>query len=153
VDEAIERAIQTVKAEPDFASIIVTYSHQQVCIGWFDPKKLERVMLNLLFNACEAVPRDTGRVEVSSQCTENGVEIRVTDNGPGIPEPIRENLFQPFISYGKEKGIGLGLTVVQKIMEDHGGEVRVERTGVGGSVFKLFFPSTTTAGQTCSPRV
>ena len=153
VDEAIERAIQTVKAEPDFASIVVTYSHQQVCIGWFDPKKLERVMLNLLFNACEAVPRDTGRVEVSSQCTENGVEIRVTDNGPGIPEPIRENLFQPFISYGKEKGIGLGLTVVQKIMEDHGGEVCVERTGVGGSVFKLFFPSTTTAGQTCSPRL
>src|SRR5205809_392336 len=78
---------------------------------------------------------------------------RMTDNGPGIPEPIRENLFQPFISYGKEKGIGLGLTVVQKIMEDHGGEVRVERTGVGGSVFKLFFPSTTTAGQTCSPRI
>ena len=52
-----------------------------------------------------------------------------------------------------EKGIGLGLTVVQKIMEDHGGEVCVERTGVGGSVFKLFFPSTTTAGQTCRPRL
>src|SRR5207249_9312072 len=109
VDEAIERAIQAVKAEPDFASIIITYSHQQECVGWFDPKKLERVMLNLLFNACEAVPRHTGRVDVTSQCTENGVEIRVTDNGPGIPEPILENLFQPFISYGKEKGIGLGL--------------------------------------------
>jgi signal transduction histidine kinase len=71
---------------------------------------------------------------------ESGIEIRVSDNGTGIPESIRESLFQPFVSYGKDKGVGLGLTVVQKIMQDHGGEVRVEKTGPQGSTFLLFFP-------------
>ena len=110
------------------------------CEGWFDPAKVERVMLNLLFNACEAVSPNTGKVEVTSRVTEEGIEIRVVDNGPGIPESIRENLFQPFVSFGKEKGTGLGLTVVQKIMQDHEGEVCVERTDSSGSTFKLLFP-------------
>ena len=146
VDEVIERAIQTVKVLPEFESVVMTYSHDKECVGWFDPGKLERVMLNLLFNAGEAVPRDTGRIEVSSRRAESGIEIRVKDNGTGIPESIRESLFQPFVSYGKEKGIGLGLTVVQKIMQDHGGKVCVERSGPGGSVFKLFFPTIAAGG-------
>jgi signal transduction histidine kinase len=78
------------------------------------------------------------------------VEIVVADNGPGIPESIRGDLFQPFVSAGKEKGIGLGLTVVQKIMQNHGGEVRVERTGPEGTVFKLVFPLTLNVGQTAA---
>ena len=75
------------------------------------------------------------------------MEIRVADNGPGIPESIRQNLFQPFVSAGKEKGIGLGLTVVQKIMHNHGGEVRVERTGPEGTVFMLIFPGIPSASR------
>jgi K+-sensing histidine kinase KdpD len=54
-------------------------------------------------------------------------------------QSIRQNLFQPFVSSGKEKGIGLGLTVVQEIMQNHGGEVCVESTGPQGTVFKLTF--------------
>ena len=69
----------------------------------------------------------------------------MADNGSGIPEEIRENLFQPFVSYGKETGIGLGLTVVRKIMENHGGEVAVESSGPGGTVFRLSLPATVPA--------
>jgi len=141
VGETIERAIQNVKVLPDFASIEITYPGNGECTAWFDPKKLERVILNLLFNACEAVSPHSGRIEVTSQYADDGTEIRVADNGSGIPVSIRENLFQPFVSHGKEKGIGLGLTVIQKLMQDHGGEVRVESTGAAGTVFKLFFPS------------
>jgi signal transduction histidine kinase len=140
VEAIIERAIQSVKVLPDFASITITFRSDEKCEGWFDPAKVERVMLNLLFNACEAVSPNSGKIEVSSRVTEKGIEIRVADNGPGIPESIRENLFQPFVSSGKEKGTGLGLTVVQKIMQDHGGEVCVERTDASGSTFKLLFP-------------
>jgi signal transduction histidine kinase len=140
VDEVIEHAINTVRVRPDFSSISISFTHDDECSGWFDPRKLERVILNLLFNACEAVSAGSGRIEVSSRATGSGVEIRVSDNGTGIPESIRESLFQPFVSHGKEKGIGLGLTVVQKIMQDHGGEVRVESTGPQGSTFTLFFP-------------
>ena len=133
-------SIQTVKVLPEFESIVNTYSHEGNGFGWFDAGKLERVILNLFFNAGEAVPPDSGRIEVTSRVSERGIEIRVADNGPGIPDSIRENLFQPFVSYGKAKGIGLGLTAVHKIMQDHGGEVIVERTGPDGSVFKLFLP-------------
>ncbi len=140
VDEVIERAIHAVKVRPDFSSITIEFKHEDECSGWFDPRKLERVMLNLLFNACEAVPPHAGKIEITSRTIGTGIEIRVLDNGMGIPESIRESLFQPFVSHGKERGTGLGLTIVQKIMHDHGGEVYVESTGPEGSTFRLFFP-------------
>jgi two-component system nitrogen regulation sensor histidine kinase GlnL len=68
------------------------------------------------------------------------VEIFVSDNGPGIPEFIREEVFQPFVTHGKEGGTGLGLAVVQKIVRDHGGEVKIEATGQAGTMFKLVLP-------------
>lgn len=147
IDGVIERAISTVSILPEFQSIEISYSHPDEFEAWFDPAKVERVVLNLLFNACEAVSPESGKIEISSRMTEGGMEIRMADNGPGIPESIRPNLFQPFVSAGKEKGIGLGLTVVQKIMQNHGGEVLVESTGPGGTVFKLSFPSAIGAGQ------
>lgn len=153
VEEVIERAIQTVKALPEFESIVITFSHEGECAGWFDPGKLERVMLNLLFNAGEAVSADNGIIDVSSHITDQGIEIRVADNGPGIPDPIRESLFQPFVSYGKEKGIGLGLTAVQKIMKDHDGDVCVESTGPEGTVFRLRLPATAPAESGAPPFV
>ena len=138
--EVMEHAVQSVRVLPEFESIQFSLADPDECVGWFDPTKVERVLLNLLFNAGEAVPPDEGRISIAARASERGVEIRVSDNGPGISEAIRDNLFQPFVSHGKEKGIGLGLTVVQKIMQDHGGEVSVESTGPEGTVFLLLFP-------------
>jgi nitrogen-specific signal transduction histidine kinase len=70
----------------------------------------------------------------------DNIEIRVMDNGPGIAEPIREKLFQPFVSYGKQNGIGLGLAIGQKIFQDHGGDACLESTAPGKTVFKLTLP-------------
>ena len=70
----------------------------------------------------------------------NHVEILVTDNGSGIPDSIREDVFQPFVTYGKKEGTGLGLAVVQKIVRDHRGEVKIETTGKSGTTFKLILP-------------
>ena len=140
IEEVIDRAIQTVKALPEFGSIEVSSRHNGDGTAWFDPGKVERVILNLLFNACEAVDPRFGRVTIASEVSDRGLEIRVSDNGPGIPEAIHGTLFQPFVSYGKEKGTGLGLTVVQKIMRDHGGQITVEKTGPDGTVFCLNFP-------------
>lgn len=148
IEEVIERAIQTVKVLPEFASIKVSRSHTGSGVAWFDAGKTERVILNLLFNACEAVDPSTGKVTITSKVSEQGLEIRVSDNGPGIPEAIHGSLFQPFVSYGKEKGTGLGLTVVQKIMRDYGGQVTVERTGPEGTVFRLNFPAVPEAEKT-----
>jgi nitrogen-specific signal transduction histidine kinase len=68
------------------------------------------------------------------------VEVKILDNGHGIPDAIRETLFEPFVSQGKENGTGLGLTVVQKIVQDHGGEVSIEQTSLQGTVFRITIP-------------
>src|SRR2546427_1712046 len=142
VGEVLERAIQSVHARPEFRRIAITFSQEGGGEGWFDPGKLERVFHNLLLNACEAAPPDSGKIEVQAHRTPQGLEIRVADNGPGIPPSVRESLFQPFVSYGKENGTGLGLTAVEKIVQDHGGQVSVESTGPEGTVFKLILPLT-----------
>ena len=140
--ETLERAIRTVKVRPEFRGITVRLFHDGPAEGWFDSRKLERVFHNLLMNACEAVQPDSGKVEVSSLRTNEGIEIRISDNGRGIPESIRSHAFQPFVSSGKENGTGLGLAVAQKIIEDHGGEICVESTGESGTVVKLSLPLT-----------
>ncbi|MFB3920987.1 MAG: PAS domain-containing sensor histidine kinase [Terriglobia bacterium] len=146
VENTLKNAIQIVQAQPDFRRVNVTLKCEGSTEGWFDPKKLQRVLQNLLLNACEAVSPDTGKIEVQTRQTSHGLEIRVLDNGPGIPEPIRDNLFRPFVSYGKTHGTGLGLAVVQKIVQDHGGRVRVESSSEGTS-FELTLPLTVPAGS------
>jgi len=61
----------------------------------------------------------------------------VTDNGPGVPEKIRESLFEPFVSEGKQKGTGLGLTLAHCIAIDHGGDVILLSSRVGETVFQM----------------
>ena len=111
--------------------------------GWYDQRKLERALYNLLLNACEAAPSLGGNVEVTAAEIHDSITISVADNGPGIADSIRERLFHPFVSYGKENGTGLGLAVVQKIVQDHGGEIVVERTAQHMTVFRIMLPGRT----------
>lgn len=147
VAETIQRAIQTVRARPEFRKIRFSSFHEGPTEAWFDPNKLERVFHNLLRNACEAVPADSGIVEVKTRQTQEGLEVRVVDNGSGISPQVLDTVFEPFVSYGKENGIGLGLAVVRKIMQDHGGETIVESTGGEGTVFKLTLPTNVPSGK------
>jgi signal transduction histidine kinase len=145
LDESAHRALQTIRAHRDFQQVQINIFCDQPMTGWFDPRKMERVFYNLLLNGCEAVPLDRGRIEITLERAVNGAEIRVSDNGRGILEPVRDRLFEPFISYGKENGTGLGLTVVQKIVQDHGGDISVEKTSSEGTVFRIVLPLTSPA--------
>ena len=140
VAEAMERTLSSIRLRPEFKRIQITLAHEGAVNGWFDFKKLDRAFYNLLQNACEAVPAESGKVNIVARAVDDHVEISVTDNGPGIPESIREDFFQPFVTYGKAGGTGLGLAVVQKIVRDHGGEVKVDATGKSGTTFKLILP-------------
>jgi signal transduction histidine kinase len=91
-------------------------------------------------NACEASPASGGRVEVAVSENAGTIAIEVSDNGPGVADSIRDKLFHPFVSYGKENGTGLGLAVVQKIVQDHRGEIVVERTPNARTVFRILLP-------------
>ena len=147
LEESANRALHTVRAHRDFQQVQIKIHCEHPITGWFDPRKMERVFYNLLLNACEAVPIDCGRIEISLDQASNGVEIRVSDNGRGILEPVRDRLFEPFVSSGKENGTGLGLTVVQKIVQDHGGDISVEKTSSEGTVFRIVLPLTSPAGS------
>jgi signal transduction histidine kinase len=140
VSETIQRAVQAARLHPRHHTRSIDVLCGTQITGWFDQRKLERVLYNLLLNACEAAPVTGGKVEVTAGEVSGAITISVADNGPGIADSIRERLFHPFVSYGKENGTGLGLAVVQKIVQDHGGEVFVERTVQGKTVFRIVLP-------------
>ncbi|MGE3957782.1 MAG: sensor histidine kinase [Vicinamibacterales bacterium] len=141
LDELVDRAIKTVKALPEFEGVGISSRVTEDCRAWLDPGKVERVLLNLLFNAAEAVSPSQGQIVVSCVRASDSVQLRVEDNGPGIPAEIANRLFEPFVSHGKQRGTGLGLTVVHNVMQQHGGEALVERTGHEGTTFLLRFPA------------
>ncbi len=140
VEETVQRAVQAVRLHPRHHSCSIDVLCSSQASGWFDARKLERALYNLLLNACEAAPGAAGQVEVTAAEVAGSITIAVADNGPGIAESIRERLFHPFVSYGKENGTGLGLAVVHKIVQDHGGDISVERTAHGRTVFKIVLP-------------
>jgi signal transduction histidine kinase len=147
VVETVQRAMQAVRLHPRHQGTLIQVDNNAQGLAWFDPRKLERALYNLLLNACEAAPTNAGRVQVTIARSGTSVTIAVADNGPGIAEPIRERLFHPFVSFGKENGTGLGLTVVQKIVQDHGGEVVMERTTDALTVFRITIPGRSPQGS------
>ncbi|MDH4297230.1 MAG: ATP-binding protein, partial [Cyclobacteriaceae bacterium] len=106
------------------------------------PQDIGRVLLNLINNAFQAV-RDVEKPEVvvSTTQTRDKIEIRVKDNGPGIPDAIKEKIFQPFFTTKPTgQGTGLGLSLSYDIVKAHGGELKV-KTGEGqGSEFIILLP-------------
>ena len=152
VRSAVERAVQGVKAHPEFQRIRIRITSDGSTEGWFDFKKLERALLNLLLNACEVVPPEAGKIDIGLRRTGKGLEIRIEDNGPGIGDAVRDPLFEPFVSYGKENGTGMGLTVVQKILQDHGGDIAVEQTSASGTTFRVSIPLSPSAENALATR-
>lgn len=140
VSETIQRAVQAVRLHPRHHARSIDVLCGNHISGWFDQRKLERALYNLLLNACEAAPVAGGKVEIAAGEVSGRITISVADNGPGIADSIRDRLFHPFVSHGKENGTGLGLAVVQKIVQDHGGEIFVERTEDGNTVFRIVLP-------------
>ena len=138
--DSVQRAVQAVRLHPRHHGSSIEVRCNGLCSGWFDSRKLERALYNLLLNACEAAPAVGGRVEVAVNENGGAIEIEVSDNGPGVADSIRDKLFHPFVSYGKENGTGLGLAVVQKIVQDHRGEIAVERTTNARTVFRIVLP-------------
>lgn len=108
-----------------------------------DPEQLKEVLANLILNACEAMG-DGGRIEIREEAgviDPHGpmVVLRVSDNGPGIPKEIQEDIFQPFFTT-KGEGTGLGLSIAQRIMAEHGGWLHLYSTQGAGATFVLALP-------------
>jgi signal transduction histidine kinase len=110
-----------------------------------DESLCEQAFLNLVQNAYEAMREKSGsgtlRVEVRPvrKNSRAGVELRLADTGPGVPKELQEEIFNPFVTT-KKSGVGLGLSIVSKIIDGHQGSIRVDDALGGGAVFTIFFP-------------
>jgi signal transduction histidine kinase len=138
--DTVQRAIRMTSVRPEFRLVTIKYHHQGTTVGWFDANRLERVVANLVLNACEAVSPDSGQVVITTTGDQGCLQIRVWDNGPGIPVAIQDSVFEPFVSHGKAEGIGLGLAIAQKIVEDHGGELYLDKGNKSGTLFTITIP-------------
>ena len=111
-----------------------------------DEVKLRRVIFNLTRNARQAMP-DGGTFTIEVSEDEGGVLFVFSDTGPGIPEEIRDRLFESFVTSGKKGGTGLGLAVVKKIVDEHGGRIQVVHEPGKGASFQIWLPKRLEAGQ------
>jgi len=113
-----------------------------------DESLCEQAFVNLIQNAYDAMGDSGGTLRVTAAKTNSsnrdGVEVRIEDTGPGIPAELREQIFNPFVTT-KKTGVGLGLSIVSRIIDGHHGTIRVENGwesgGQKGAGFVVFFPA------------
>lgn len=122
-----QRQIQVITDLPDSLPAIYAVSSQ-----------IQQIFFNLILNSFDAMPAG-GNLTISARGSNQGVEMTFQDNGPGIPEDRRNNIFEPFFST-KEGGTGLGLTVSYNIVTAHGGTLELANQNGSGACFRLFLP-------------
>jgi signal transduction histidine kinase len=142
ISAVVERAVGMVRPHPAARDVRIVVSGTSSKEVWIDTKKLGRAIYNLVLNACQAARhgRDIPLVTINLDEDQNSFHIAVADNGPGVPEAIRKTMFLPFVSEGKESGVGLGLTLAQQIAQEHGGDIQLSETVEGHSVFTINLP-------------
>jgi len=102
--------------------------------------ELNQIWANLIDNALDAVPKDSGRVDVTATRDGTRVIVRVIDNGPGIPDSVRSHLFEPFFTTKPVgQGTGLGLDIVRRLVTHNDADIDVE-TRPGRTEFRVSLP-------------
>ena len=141
VSSLLERAVALIRAHPDAIdiSIVAKYNDPAETAAVLDGKQIERAIYNLLLNACQSIRTAAVAPQVVTTLTVEAGQIilEVLDNGEGVPDSIRTSLFQPFVSKGKFKGTGLGLTLARCIAVEHGGEVILVSSRPGETIFRM----------------
>src|SRR5258708_22367041 len=102
--------------------------------------RMERVFVNLLANAAEVMPNG-GTVARHAGRDNRAMHISVADQGPGIAKEIKDQLFQPFTSFGKRNGLGLGLALSRQTEVEHGGEIWATAAKPKGAIFHIKLPA------------
>jgi len=105
-----------------------------------DQDKIIRVFYNLASNARDAMPNG-GTLTVSTEGVEGGAKIEFTDTGTGMPEEVKRKIFEPFVTYGKKHGTGLGMAIVKKVIDDHKGKIEIDSELGKGTTIRLLLPA------------
>ena len=140
---ALESAAEDAQLSDDGIKLVTSIDETAQVLA--DPDQLHRILVNLMRNAREAIegaPEKSGHGVVAVSLTvEGGASvIRVSDDGPGLPERAQANLFQPFLGSARQGGAGLGLAISRELAQAHGGDLVLVETGPAGTVFELRLP-------------
>ena len=108
-------------------------------------KWMEKLLKRIIFKNSLQVMSDGGELALHDQVKDGSVRIMVNDTGPGIPEENLEKIFDPFFTT-KQKGVGLGLSIVKKIVESNGGGIRVESEEGKSTTFTISLPLSSKSG-------
>jgi signal transduction histidine kinase/ActR/RegA family two-component response regulator len=144
--EPIERAAEAVRPRAEAKDVRLRLALGQAPLAVdADPARIEQVVSNLLLNAVKYTPQG-GRIDVRAEERDGGIEVRVRDTGAGIAADLLPRLFQPFTQGQRtdaaEQGLGLGLALVRRLVELHGGAVEAQSEGEGrGSTFVVRLPA------------
>ena len=139
LSRVIDRAADTLERDADSHGVTIykNYSPDLAPLP-LDPELMERAVCNLLLNAIQATAPG-GAVTVKTRLAGGAVEVSVIDRGSGIDPQLMETIFNPFVTT-KPEGVGLGLAIVSKIVDEHGGKISVESDPGRGSVFRVVLP-------------
>ena len=142
------------RAHPDASNVILKArcDDPAATCAHVEAKQIERAIYNLLLNACQSgfPGPEPPQVTATINMQDNEVVLEVTDNGGGVPQNIRNSLFEPFVSEGKQKGSGLGLTLSQCIAAEHGGNLILFSSRRGETIFRMTLPRGTTQELTAA---
>jgi signal transduction histidine kinase len=105
-----------------------------------DQDKMVRVFYNIASNARDAMPNG-GTLTCSTEDLGGMVKIEFTDTGTGMPEEVKRRIFEPFVTYGKKHGTGLGMSIVKKVVDDHKGKIEIDSELGKGTTIRLIIPS------------
>jgi signal transduction histidine kinase len=141
--ELIERTTGAIRSHPDARGVelrVLPIPRLRVQV---DAKELRRAIYNLLLNACQAAGRGQNPpwVSIETALVVEGIHITVRDSGTGVPSTIRDTLFHPFVSEGKQSGVGLGLALAKYIAEAHAGRICLDDSAFGNTAFTITLPS------------
>jgi two-component system sensor histidine kinase HydH len=148
ISEIVDRAIEAATASVPNAGVKIERHYASALPDIpADPQLCEQVFVNLITNAMQAMQAQEGSSEKTLRLSiapetlnrESGVGVTVEDTGPGVPPELREQIFNPFFT-SKKDGVGLGLSIVAKIVDDHRGSIRLENNTPHGARFHVFFP-------------
>jgi signal transduction histidine kinase len=140
----VDRALDAVRAQLPHSKVEVERDYVNGVPNILaDAQLCEQVFVNLILNAYEAM-EGSGKLRISivpaAMNGQQGAAVEVADSGPGVPENLREQIFNPFVS-SKQNGVGLGLSIVAKIVDDHRGSIRLHAGPEPGACFRVFFPT------------
>jgi len=148
VGVAAERAVASERRHRAVRGVSIDVEIRSMATAKINARRIESAIYNLLLNACQAAQHFNPEPIVKMDVEAIGpmICITVTDNGPGVPSSILDTLFDPFVTCGKQEGLGLGLAMVREIAEEHLGSVQLMQSEPGKTVFTLLIRAHTGAG-------